>query len=79
MKEQIIEITPRGQITIPKKIRDQLKSKFITIKIIENQVILSPLQTVNNFLDELDESFQDWKEHGGKTLSQMKKAYGSKE
>ena len=70
--EQILEISERGQITIPKKIRSLLKGQFISIKVIEDQIILSPLQTVDRFLDELDERYDDWKKHGGKTLAQIK-------
>lgn len=73
--EQILEISERGQITIPKRIRALLKGQFITLKVVEDQVILSPLQTVDRFLDELDEAHQDWKKHGGRTLAEIKDEY----
>jgi bifunctional DNA-binding transcriptional regulator/antitoxin component of YhaV-PrlF toxin-antitoxin module len=73
--EQVLEISERGQITIPKKIRSQFKGQFVTIKIIDNQIILTPVQTVDKFLDELDEVHQDWKKNGGISLSEIKKKY----
>ncbi len=73
--EQILEISERGQITIPKKIRGLLKGQFITLKVVKDQVILSPLQTVDRFLDELDERHDDWKKHGGTSLAEIKDKY----
>lgn len=73
--EQVLEISERGQITIPKKIRNQFKGQFVTIQIIDNQIVLTPVQTVDKFLDELDEVHQDWKKHGGLSLSDIKKKY----
>ena len=75
MAEQFLEISERGQITIPKKIRNQIKGKFVTVEIINDQIILTPVQTVNKFLDELDEAHQDWKKNGGVTLAELKKKY----
>ncbi|MCC6643915.1 AbrB/MazE/SpoVT family DNA-binding domain-containing protein [Candidatus Peregrinibacteria bacterium] len=74
--EQILEISDRGQITIPKKMREIFKGKLITIRIVNNQLILSPLQTVNSFLNELDEAQEDWEKNGGLSTDEMKKKYG---
>lgn len=76
MSEQVLEISSRGQITIPKKIRKIFKDQFVTIKIVDNSIILTPLQTVDKFLDDLDNSHQDWKKNGGLTLDQYKQKYG---
>lgn len=75
MNQEVIEISARGQITIPKKIRSILKGKFVTISILNNQIILTPVQTVDAFLNELDEAHQDWKKNGGINLSELKSKY----
>lgn len=75
MGKDVLEISSRGQITIPKKIRNLLKGKFVSIKVIENQIILTPVQTVDAFLNELDEIHQDWKKNGGINLEQIKEKY----
>lgn len=75
MDQEVIEISARGQITIPKKIRSILKGKFVTISILNNQIILTPVQTLDAFLNELDEAHQDWKKNGGISLTDLKSKY----
>lgn len=75
MQEEILLISERGQLTIPKRIRRQLDVKYFTCKIQDRNIILEPLQTKNEFLEELDQAEQDWKKQGGLTLKQMKKKY----
>ena len=75
MDQEVIEISARGQITIPKKIRSILKGKFVTISILNNQIILTPVQTLDSFLNELDEAHQDWKKNGGISLTDLKSKY----
>lgn len=75
MTEQILEISERGQITIPKKIRNIFPGQFVTIKIEGKNIVLSPLETVNQFLDDLDEAHQDWKKNGGISLSELEEKY----
>lgn len=76
MPEQVLEISARGQITIPKKIRKLIKDQFVTIKIVDNTIVLTPLQTVDKFLDELDETHQEWKANGGVSLAEYRKKHG---
>ncbi|MBI5755041.1 AbrB/MazE/SpoVT family DNA-binding domain-containing protein [Candidatus Peregrinibacteria bacterium] len=65
MKPQILTISDRGQITLPKKYRDSLKIKYVTIRIDGKNVILEPLQTREEFFKELEEAEKDWEKHGG--------------
>ena len=41
----------------------------------DDTLVLSPLQTREEFIEELEEAGKDWEKHGGKTLAQMKKKY----
>lgn len=75
MKSQILTISDRGQITLPKKYRDNLKIKYVTIRIDGKNVVLEPLQTREEFFKELEEAEKDWEKHGGITLEEMKKKY----
>jgi len=44
MSSQTLSIGPRGQITLPKKIRDLFKSNIIILELVdEEHVVLSPV------------------------------------
>lgn len=68
-------ISERGQITIPKKIRNQINVKLFMCEVEDGAIVLKPVQTRDEFLAELDAAEKDWKKHGGKTLEEMKKKY----
>lgn len=71
----IVAISNRGQITVPKKLR----SRFSTYAVCEETsegVILKPLKTSDQFLLELEESYEDWKQNGGTSLDQLAKENG---
>lgn len=72
---RILSISNRGQITIPKKLRDEIKVNFFTCAVEEGKLVLKPLKTRDEFVAELGESEQDWEKHGGLTLPEMKKKY----
>jgi len=40
------KITQKGQVTIPRRIRDKLKSEVIEFAIVKDQVVIRPLQSV---------------------------------
>lgn len=65
MTPAILTISDRGQITLPKKVRSQLKSHHFSYHFDGANFILSPLQTREDFLRELDEAEKDWEENGG--------------
>jgi AbrB family looped-hinge helix DNA binding protein len=44
--EVLVKITSKGQVTIPKKIRDLLGTDVVRFKVIEKQVILEPVRDV---------------------------------
>lgn len=75
MAHKIIHVSDRGQITLPKKVRDQIKVNFFTCEVENGAVVLQPLKTRDEFLEELDTASSDWKKHGGITLDEVKKKY----
>lgn len=75
MEPEILFVSERGQVTIPQKLRKQIKVKYFTCHIDGPNIILSPLQTRDEFIEELDAAEKDWEKHGGKTVSEMKKKY----
>ncbi len=72
----IVEISDRGQITIPKKLRSLIKGQFLSITVDKNNIVLSPVQTVDQFFEELDASIEDYEKNGGVSLDEMIKKYG---
>lgn len=75
MASKIIPVSERGQITLPKKIREQIDVKFFTCEVEHGAIVLKPLKTREDFLAELEEAEQDWEKHGGISLQEMKKKY----
>lgn len=71
----ILSLSDRGQITIPQKIRKSVSVKHFVCRMKDGNIILEPLQTREEFLQELDEAEKDWEKNGGKTLNQMRKKY----
>lgn len=71
----ILSISDRGQVTLPKDVRDQIAVKHFTCTVKDGSVILEPLQTRDEFLEELDAAEKEWVEKGGLSVSQMRKKY----
>ena len=47
MTSQTLSIGPRGQITLPKKIRDLFKSNAVVLELVDNEhVMISPVLDV---------------------------------
>ncbi len=46
------KITDKGQITIPKEVRDFLKSDVITFEILDDKVFIKPIKSVSGSLKE---------------------------
>lgn len=75
MNSSIISLSERGQLTIPQSIRDKIHVKYFVCKVSDNQIILEPLQTRDEFFEELDAAEKDWGKNGGLTLQAIKKKY----
>lgn len=64
MSSQTLSIGPKGQITLPKKIRDIFKSKAVVLELVDNQhVIISPVPdvggSISNYAKQTDLSFEE--------------------
>ncbi len=75
MDNLILVISERGQITIPLQIRKDITVKHLICTREGQNIILKPLQTREEFLDELDQAEQEWGKKGGLNLKQIKKKY----
>lgn len=75
MNQSILELSERGQLTIPKKIRDQVDFKRFICHTEDGKIILEPLQTREDFLSEMDSIEKDYKKNGGIGLKDIKKKY----
>jgi|WetSurMetagenome_2_1015567.scaffolds.fasta_scaffold70027_2 bifunctional DNA-binding transcriptional regulator/antitoxin component of YhaV-PrlF toxin-antitoxin module len=76
MSSEYLTISERGQITIPQKMRKAIKATIFKIETKGDEIILRPVQTRDDFLQELEESHKEWKEKGGKSLKEIKQKYG---
>lgn len=75
MNNTIIEISDRGQITVPKKIRKLMDVKRFVCIFDDGKIVLEPLRTVDEFLNQLEEAEKNWKKNGGLTLKEIEKKY----
>jgi len=75
MTESILSVSDRGQITIPQKIREKYNVKHFICTIQEDGITLKPLQTRDEFIEELENAEKDWGKKGGKTLNQIKNKF----
>jgi len=67
MTSKTLSIGPRGQITLPKKLRDLFKSDSITIEIIDDKhAMISPVPDIGGIISEFqkitDLSFEEIRE-----------------
>ncbi|MBI4235315.1 hypothetical protein HY604_03380 [Candidatus Peregrinibacteria bacterium] len=76
MEDTILELSERGQITIPQKIRKQIIVKRFICNIKDGKIVLEPLQTKADFLKELETAEKSWEKKGGLKLKEMKDKYG---
>ncbi|MBU1018534.1 AbrB/MazE/SpoVT family DNA-binding domain-containing protein [Patescibacteria group bacterium] len=72
----ILKCTERGQITLPKKWRDQHGTSYYIYVIEGDKIVLEPAKK-KTFKEVLDESWKDYL-NGGKTYTQeeMEEKYG---
>lgn len=75
MAESILSVSDRGQVTIPLKIREKYGVKHFICIVQEDGIILKPLQTRDEFVEELENAEKDWNKNGGTTLAQVKSKF----
>jgi len=75
MKDQIVSLNDRGQFTVPKEDRDTVGTRYFVYRFNAGTITLSPLQTREEFLKELEEAEGDWEKNGGYSLEDMHKRH----
>ena len=67
MTTSAVKITRKGQVTIPKAIRDILKANAVYFEVEDNAVMVKPVRDAAGSLREYA-----WKVKSGKSMKQMK-------
>lgn len=73
----ILSATSRGQVTLPKKWRDQFKTTHFKAEVNDNEIVLRPMNTKKSFKESIEDSWDDYMK-GGKVITQEEliKKYG---
>jgi AbrB family looped-hinge helix DNA binding protein len=76
----IAKITKKGQVTIPKKIREKLKSDVISFEVEEGKVVVKPIRSVAGSLQKYARKEISYKEAREKAWNEViRERYGSKD
>lgn len=71
-KGKIIQVSDRGQITIPSRLREKLSiNGAVMCKVINKRIVLEPVGTRDLFLEEIEEAIRDIEKNGGYTLEEV--------
>ena len=62
MLTNVSRLTKKGQVTIPKKIRDKLKSDAVVFEILDDNVIIKPVKSVAGVLQKYAKALTPFKE-----------------
>jgi len=76
MEPRIITTNDRGQLTLPKFMRDQVGTRHFKCYVVKGNFVLEPIQTRDEFLEECEAAYKDYKKNGGYTLDEMRKRHG---
>ena len=72
---KIVQCTSRGQITLPKKWRDQFETRYFQIEIENNTLILNPLLP-DKIGSSVEEAWQEYLDGKYVTEEELMKKYG---
>ena len=76
MEGKIIQATSRGQVTLPKKWRDQFDTDYYEAKVEGNKLVIVPLIKKETFEESLDEAWEQYKRGESMSHEELKKLYG---
>ena len=62
MLTNVSRLTKKGQVTIPKKIRDKLKTDAVVFEMLDDKVILKPVRSVAGALQKYAKVFIPFEE-----------------
>ncbi|MGE3279154.1 MAG: AbrB/MazE/SpoVT family DNA-binding domain-containing protein [Candidatus Altimarinota bacterium] len=72
---KIVQATERGQITLPKKWRDQFETQYYTTEIRGNELVLRPL-VADTLAKDVETSWQEYQHGHFVTQEDLMKKYG---
>lgn len=71
-KGKIIQVSDRGQVTLPQKLRKLLGiNGAVMCKVVSKKIVLEPVGTRDLFLEEIEEQIRDYERNGGRTLEEV--------
>ncbi|MBI5414750.1 AbrB/MazE/SpoVT family DNA-binding domain-containing protein [Candidatus Peregrinibacteria bacterium] len=73
---KIVYATSRGQVTIPKKIRDKVGTECFQVFFDDKNIILKPLQYKKTLEEEVEESWQEYLNGDSISQEELMKKYG---
>ncbi|MBI3755100.1 MAG: AbrB/MazE/SpoVT family DNA-binding domain-containing protein [Deltaproteobacteria bacterium] len=53
----VVKITSKGQTTIPKEIRDMLKSSIIEFDVVEGNIVIRPVKSIAGSLNKYSKKY----------------------
>lgn len=73
---KILQATSRGQVTLPKSWRDKYNTVYYTVEIKSDELVLKPMAQNKTLKEEVDNSWQEYKD--GKFIGgdDLMKKYG---
>ena len=80
MLTNVSRVTKKGQVTIPKKIRDKLKSDAVVFVILDDKVILKPVISVAGALQKYARAlipFEEARENAWKEVAHERSRKGT--
>lgn len=66
-----VKITSKGQTTIPKEIRDLLKSDVIEFEVVEGNVVLKPIRSIGGSLNQYSKRYVPLKDIRGRVWEEV--------
>lgn len=69
---KIIQVSDRGTITIPQKLREQLGiNGAVMCKVVDKKIVIEPVGTRDAFLQDIQESIREYEEKGGYSFEEV--------
>lgn len=66
-----VKITSKGQTTIPKEIRELLKSDVIEFEVVEGNVVLKPIRSIGRSLNQYAKIYAPLKDIRGRVWEEV--------
>jgi bifunctional DNA-binding transcriptional regulator/antitoxin component of YhaV-PrlF toxin-antitoxin module len=73
---RLLQATSRGQVTLPKGWRDKFNTTYYTVEIKSNELVLKPFSMNKTLKDEVEDSWQGYKDGNFIDGKDLTKKYG---